>query len=127
METMAEGLLFPEGPIAMPDGSVILVEIARGTVSRVEPDGTITVVAECGGGPNGIAFGPDGRIYVCNNGGFDTKTDANGRLRILDTLDSYVGGSIQAVDATTGAVETLYGPQRHRVRRRRRHVVHRSR
>jgi gluconolactonase len=87
---------------------VILVEIARGTVSRVETDGTITVVAECGGGPNGIAFGPDGRIYVCNNGGFDTKTDANGRVRILDTLDSYVGGSIQAVDVNTGSVETLY-------------------
>ena len=108
MDIMAEGLLFPEGPIAMPDGSVILVEIARSTVSRVGTDGTVTVVAECGGGPNGIAFGPDGRIYVCNNGGFDTKVDDKGRLRILDTLNSYVGGSIQAVDPATGAVETLY-------------------
>jgi gluconolactonase len=108
MDLMAEGLQFPEGPIAMPDGSVILVEIARGTVSRVGTDGSITVVAECGGGPNGIAFGPDGRIYVCNNGGFDTRTDDRGRLRILDTLDSYVGGSIQAVDVDTGTVETLY-------------------
>jgi gluconolactonase len=108
METMAEGLQFPEGPIAMPDGSVILVEIARGTVSRVDTDGSITVVAECGGGPNGIAFGPDGRIYVCNNGGFDTRKEADGRLRILSTNDSYVGGSIQAVDPATGGVEILY-------------------
>ena len=108
MDVMAEGLLFPEGPIAMPDGSVILVEIARGTVSRVKPDGTVEVVAECGGGPNGIALGPDGRVYVCNNGGFDTTIDAKGRVRIADTNDSYVGGSIQAVDVDSGEVETLY-------------------
>ncbi|MDA3041358.1 MAG: SMP-30/gluconolactonase/LRE family protein, partial [Actinomycetota bacterium] len=67
IEVMAKGLQFPEGPIAMPDGSVILVEIARGTISRVQPDGSVAVVADVGGGPNGIAFGPDGRIYVCNN------------------------------------------------------------
>jgi gluconolactonase len=108
MDVMAEGLQFPEGPIAMPDGSVVLVEIARGTVSRVQPDGTIEVVAECGGGPNGIALGPDGRVYVCNNGGLDTRVDDRGRTRILDTNDSYVGGSIQAVDLGSGEVETLY-------------------
>jgi len=108
MEVMAEGLLFPEGPIAMPDGSVFVVEIARRTVSRVKPDGTVEVVAECGGGPNGIALGPDGRIYVCNNGGFDTTIDAKGRVRIADTNNSYVGGSIQAVDIDSGEVETLY-------------------
>ena len=74
--TVATGLKFPEGPIAMPDGSVILVEIARGTLSRVAPDGTVTVVAEPGGGPNGAAIGPDGRCYICNNGGFKWHQDA---------------------------------------------------
>ena len=47
---IANGLQFPEGPIAMPDGSVLVVEIKRGTLSRVTPDGRITVVAETGGG-----------------------------------------------------------------------------
>ncbi|MGD9751860.1 MAG: SMP-30/gluconolactonase/LRE family protein [Acidimicrobiia bacterium] len=107
MRIMAEGLAFPEGPIAMPDGSVILVEIAAGRLTRVRPDGSTEVVAETGGGPNGAAFGPDGRIYVCNNGGFDTVV-RNGQVRIAETLDSYVGGSIQAVDVATGKVETLY-------------------
>ena len=107
MSTVASGLQFPEGPIALPDGSVILVEIARGTLSRVLPNGTIEVVAECGGGPNGAAFGPDGRVYVCNNGGFDTAI-RDGQTRILETLESYVGGSIQAVDIDSGTVETLY-------------------
>ncbi len=107
VEIIAEGLAFPEGPIAMPDGSVILVEIAAGKLSRVYPDGRVQTVAETGGGPNGAAFGPDGRIYVCNNGGFDTEI-RDGKIRIKETLNNYVGGSIQAVNIDTGAVETLY-------------------
>ncbi len=35
--TVATGLRFPEGPVAMPDGSVILVEIAAGRITRVKP------------------------------------------------------------------------------------------
>jgi len=70
MREITSGLKFPEGPIAMPDGSVILVEIARKTLSRVTLAGKIEVIAELGGGPNGAAMGPDGKIYVCNNGGF---------------------------------------------------------
>ena len=104
---IASGLRFPEGPIAMPDGSVILVEIARGTLSRVTPDGKIHVVAELGGGPNGAAMGPDGKIYVCNNGGFDWH-ERNGRLMPGLQPASYKGGSIQRVDPDTGKFETLY-------------------
>jgi gluconolactonase len=53
---IATGLKFPEGPIALPDGDVLLVEIARGTLSRVKPDGHVEVVAHTGGGPNGAAM-----------------------------------------------------------------------
>ncbi|MEO6270069.1 MAG: SMP-30/gluconolactonase/LRE family protein, partial [Lautropia sp.] len=63
---LASGLLFPEGPIAMDDGSVILVEIGRGTLTRVTRDGRVSVLADLGGGPNGAAIGPDGAVYVCN-------------------------------------------------------------
>ncbi len=109
MEVMASGLQFPEGPIAMPDGSVILVEIGRGTISRVQPNGSVEVVSECGGGPNGIAFGPDGRLYVCNNGGFATYVDSKGRTRIGSEPDSEVRlGYIQAIDLESGVIETLY-------------------
>ncbi|MEZ5232449.1 MAG: SMP-30/gluconolactonase/LRE family protein [Acidimicrobiales bacterium] len=107
MTVVAEGLQFPEGPIAMPDGSVLLVEIARRTLSRVWPDGRVEVVAETGGGPNGAAFGPDGRVWICNNGGF-TWTRRDGRFIPGHQPDDYAGGSIQAVDLATGAVETVY-------------------
>ena len=52
MEEICSGLLFPEGPIAMSDGSVILVEIARGTLSRVTPGGVLEVVVDLG--PNDL-------------------------------------------------------------------------
>ena len=42
---IATGLRFPEGPIAMPDGSILLVEIERGTLTRVHADGRTEVVA----------------------------------------------------------------------------------
>ncbi|GAA6176999.1 SMP-30/gluconolactonase/LRE family protein [Sulfitobacter pacificus] len=102
-----EGLDFPEGPIAMADGSVILVEIRRQTLSRVLPDGNIEVIAQLGGGPNGAAIGPDGMVYVCNNGGF-LWTQEDGIMRPIGTPDDYVSGSIQRVDPATGRFETIY-------------------
>jgi gluconolactonase len=107
VRTLATGLRFPEGPIAMPDGSVVLVEIGRGTLSRVSANGTVEVIAELGGGPNGAAIGPDGKCYVCNNGGFKW-IERNGRLFPGEQPDDYAGGSIQRVDLSTGAFETLY-------------------
>ena len=107
MRTITTGLQFPEGPIAMPDGSVVLVEIKRGTLSRVAPDGRITVVAETGGGPNGAAIGPDGACYVCNNGGFEWH-DLGGLLIPGNQPADYIGGRIQRVDLSTGKVRDLY-------------------
>ena len=67
---LAEGLQFPEGPVACSDGSVLLVEIQRRTITRVSDEGGVSVVAELDGGPNGAAVGPDGCLYICINGGF---------------------------------------------------------
>jgi gluconolactonase len=107
MRTIATGLRFPEGPVAMPDGSVLVVEVARGTITRVAPDGALSVVAEVGGGPNGLAVGPNGKLYCCNNGGFEWQ-EMMGMLVPGEQPASYTGGSIQRVDPTTGRVETLY-------------------
>ena len=101
------GLQFPEGPIAMPDGSIIVVEIKRGTVSRVTPEGNIEVIATPGGGPNGAAIGPDGACYICNNGGFEWH-DRNGLTFPGEQPASYSGGRIERVDLATGDVSVLY-------------------
>lgn len=101
------GLKFPEGPIALPDGSVVVVEIAAGRLTRVAPDGTKTVVAEPGGGPNGAAMGPDGKCYVCNNGGFIWHQQGE-LLFPGDQPKDYSGGRIERIDLDTGAVEVLY-------------------
>jgi gluconolactonase len=85
----------------------VLVEIRGGRLTRVLPDGTQKVVAETGGGPNGAAVGPDGRVYVSNNGGFEWH-EAGGLVLPGNQPADYTGGSIQAVDLATGAVETLY-------------------
>ncbi|MFN7642037.1 MAG: SMP-30/gluconolactonase/LRE family protein [Burkholderiales bacterium] len=105
---IATGLQFPEGPIALPDGDVLLVEIARGTLSRVKPDGRVEVVAHTGGGPNGAAMGPDGKVWICNNGGFEWIDMGGGRLRPAHQPKDYSGGRIERVDLATGAVEVVY-------------------
>ena len=105
---ITSGLRFPEGPVVMPDGSIVLVEINGGRVTRVDPaTGTKTVIAEGLKGPNGLALGPDGMLYLCTNGGFGW-IEEGGTLMPHETAPDYAGGSIQRVDPVTGTVETLY-------------------
>lgn len=106
---VASGLAFPEGPIAMPDGTVILVEMFGPRLTRVHPDGTKQTIAEIAGGPNGAAMGPDNKVYVCNNGGRFTETQLDGMIFPgACTMSKYIGGRIQTVDLATGEVRDLY-------------------
>jgi gluconolactonase len=107
IQEITSGLQFPEGPIAMPDGSVLLVEIKRRTLTRVTADGAKQIVANVDGGPNGAAIGPDGKVYICNCGGFEWF-DLDGLTVPGDEPEDYTGGSIQRVDLNTGSVETLF-------------------
>jgi gluconolactonase len=107
-ELVCEGLEFPEGPIAMADGSVILTEIKGQRLTRVKPDGSKERVVETGGGPNGAAIGPDGAIYITNNGGAFQWLDNAGMTIPGPTPPSHTGGSIQRYDLTTGALTTVY-------------------
>ena len=111
---LATDLQFPEGPVVMPDGSVLLVEIRRGTLSRVPAGGgTAEVVADLGGGPNGAAIGPDGAAYVVNNGGF-LWSEIDGSMLPFDLTDmsnqppDFEGGWVNRVDLGTGAHTVLY-------------------
>jgi gluconolactonase len=110
---IASGLQFPEGPVAMPDGSVVVVEMFGPTLTRITPNAegpaAVEVIAEVPGGPNGAALGPDGAMYITNNGARFTKIDVGGMCFPGPTTPgAYLGGSISRVDLVTGAVTTLY-------------------
>ncbi|MGL5840060.1 MAG: SMP-30/gluconolactonase/LRE family protein, partial [Sphingorhabdus sp.] len=105
--TITDGLRFPEAPVVMSDGRVIVVEIEAGRITCVRPDGSKEVIATPGGGPNGLALGPDGKLYCCNNGGFE-YIEANGYLAPHGIANDYSGGRIERIDINTGEVEILY-------------------
>jgi gluconolactonase len=107
-EVVCEGLEFPEGPIAMADGSVILTEIKGERLTRVKPDGTKEVVVQTGGGPNGAAIGPDGAIWITNNGGAFVWLENQGMTIPGPTPPTHTGGMIQRFDLKSGKLETVY-------------------
>lgn len=104
---VTNGLGFPEGPVALDDGSVLLCEIPKGEITRVLADGRKLLFARTGGGPNGMALGADGWLYVCNNGGITTR-EWQGLILVGAAPPGWRGGSIQRVGLATGRIETLY-------------------
>ena len=105
---VTEGLRFPEGPVWMQDGSVVVVETEAGRITRVRPDGRKDIVATPGGGPNGAAIGPDGALYVCNNGGMVCFEHEGLVLTGGHAKPDYECGRIERIDLSTGKVERLY-------------------
>jgi gluconolactonase len=103
-KVLATGMGFPEGPLALPDGSVLVTEIRNQQIQRIYPDGRVDVIA-CPGGPNGLARGPDGAIYICNNGG---SWYLPNHFASMGPAADYEGGSIDRLDLVTGVVTKLY-------------------
>lgn len=105
---IASGLAFPEGPVALDDGSVLVVEVAAGRITRIRADGSKQTIASPGGGPNGLAVGPDGALYVCNNGG-SFEFHRRGELLVPGHAPpAHRGGRIERVSLAGGKVEVLY-------------------
>lgn len=105
---VTEGLGFPEGPVVMPDGSVVLCEIKNRCLTRVQQDGSKEVVIQLDGAPNGAAVGPDGALYICNNGDGFAWGDPGGVTQPVGGNPDYSGGRIERVDLETGEVTELY-------------------
>lgn len=63
------GLSVPEGPVLLPDGSWLVVEMGadRGCVTHISPDGKTKRVIAKTGRPNGLAVDREGIIWVAES------------------------------------------------------------
>lgn len=82
----AEGLGFPEGPVALPDGGIAFVDLLHQKIRILDKSG-LRVLCTVKGSPNGMRLGPDGALYVTNNGGI--APEGGGKLRRHD--DGFAG------------------------------------
>jgi gluconolactonase len=105
LSILATGFGFPEGPVVCSDGAVVLTEIRHGRCSRVAADGEVSLFSDTGGGPNGLAVGPDGAFYLCNNGG---SRYVEGTSMGQGPHPDYKFGSVQRIDPATRVATTLY-------------------
>ncbi len=67
-QLVAEGFQFTEGPAADAAGNLFFTDVPRSTIHKIDLDGKVTVFAENTSNTNGLMFGPDGRLYGCQNG-----------------------------------------------------------
>ena len=110
------GLKFPEGPVAMPDGSVILVEIARETLTRVMPDGTLDADDDLADLGEVLKVTDDGTVQVRNTCVVDDKgtvfnQDVLGALELqfmLENAEPIVLGALERKESRGGHAREDY-------------------
>jgi gluconolactonase len=67
-EVVSEGHHWAEGMVATADGTLFFTDVPAGKLYKIAPDGTRSVVDDDTGKANGLALGPDGRIYGAAGG-----------------------------------------------------------
>ncbi len=67
-ELVSQGHKFTEGPAVDATGNVFFSDIPNNRIHKISADGKVTVFHENTGGANGLMFGPNGRLYACQNG-----------------------------------------------------------
>lgn len=67
-ELVSKGHRFTEGPAIDRQGNIFFTDIPSNRIHKISPDGKVTVFKEDTGAANGLMFGPDGRLYACQNG-----------------------------------------------------------
>ncbi|HEX4129282.1 MAG TPA: SMP-30/gluconolactonase/LRE family protein [Pirellulales bacterium] len=68
-EKVAEGFKFTEGPAVDALGNVYFTDIPNNRIHKFDiASAKASVFVENSGASNGLMFGPDGRLYACQNG-----------------------------------------------------------
>ncbi|WP_378942308.1 SMP-30/gluconolactonase/LRE family protein [Mesorhizobium sp. ANAO-SY3R2] len=92
-EVHVTGLGFPEGPVALADGSIAFVDLLHAKV-RAFRDGQVRELCSLPGAPNGMRLGPDGSLYIANNGGIAPLS-----LEELKFAEPQIPGCLQRLGA----------------------------
>lgn len=67
-QQVSEGHQLTEGPAIDRDGNIFFTDIRASRIHKITPEGKVSVFKEDTGSANGMMFGPDGKLYVCQNG-----------------------------------------------------------
>ena len=110
-ELVSQGHKFTEGPAVDAMGNVFFSDIPNSRIHKISIDGKVTVFRENTGEANGLMFGPDGRLYACQNG----------RKRIVayaaDGKESVIAEGVNSNDLAINSRGEIYftDPQNKRV------------
>lgn len=64
LQLIKEGFSGTEGPVTLPDGSLIFTETQANRITRIADDGSTSVFVEGSNGSNGLGFTPNGDLYA---------------------------------------------------------------
>ena len=89
MKVFADQLGFPEAPVWLPDGDLLVVEMdpARGWITRLSADGKLRRKVATTGRPNGLALDRHGNVWVA-----ETRQRALLKMRADGSYDQFAAG-----------------------------------
>lgn len=93
------------------DGELVFTQIEGGVLSRWSAAAGVEHVASTGGGPNGAALGPDGTLFVTQNGGMTAAARTTAGIQRVDA-DGEVSLALTSVAGLTldGPNDLVFGP-----------------
>jgi len=107
-----EGFQGTEGPIALPDGSVVFTETAASRLTRIDKDDNVSTFLENTNGSNGLAFDAKGRLISVQTTPGQTRVGVIFPKGSEATLEDGINGRPNdlTVDRKGGVYFTVPGP-----------------
>lgn len=117
-EQVSEGHKFTEGPAADASGKVYFTDIPESKIHKIDLEGKVSLFLENSQQTNGLMFGPDGKLYGCQNGAkkivaFDSQGRAETIVEGVQSNDLVVTGKGSIFFTEPGAGRVWYvSPQK---------------